>query len=258
MMKSDRALNIGASAFGQAPLPTACPHEESPAYRPAKGKPRSGGAFLWAESQGSRYVWAAARLLRGDLYGIARRRRSELASDNDPHRGSISSRCSGCSQRGHSQSTRLPEALRGGNLQVNRPGPERSSGSFIELAPEPVVRPQRGLRLLLVAGLVEHPGPTLRRGSEWLAAPGARSDAHLRIVADALDLGDVCLAANVELPVAEPEPHGGRHRIPAALVGHEEAVLVTSQVFESRNGLLLVCKRASRRVPDPVVEAIRE
>ena len=79
----------------------------------------------------------------------------------------------------------------------------------------------------------------------------------MRIVADALDLGDGCLAANVELPLAEPEPHRGRHRLPAAPIGHEQAVLVSPQVLESRHSPLLFRERVSRWVPDPVVEAVR-
>src|ERR1017187_4206058 len=98
-------------------------------------------------------------------------------------------------------SARRPAALRGGDLQVDRVEPEGSPEPFIDLAPDPVVSLKRPLCLLAAAG-IEHLRPTVSGGSERLAAYGARADAYLRIVADALDLGDVCLAANVELPVA--------------------------------------------------------
>jgi hypothetical protein len=48
IMKSDRALRIGASAFGQAPELCGSIHEKSPAYRSAKESPRSRGLSISA------------------------------------------------------------------------------------------------------------------------------------------------------------------------------------------------------------------
>jgi len=76
------------------------------------------------------------------------------------------------------------EALRRGDLQVDGLRPEGSAGSFIDLAPEPVVRLQSELSLLLVAWLVEHSRLTLGGGAGRLAADCARRHTYPRIVAD--------------------------------------------------------------------------
>jgi hypothetical protein len=71
--KSPRAANIGTSVRA-GPAPHRAYRDESPAYRPAEGKPRYGGVLLCAESLETRRDRRAMRGT-GDLSGTARRGR---------------------------------------------------------------------------------------------------------------------------------------------------------------------------------------
>jgi hypothetical protein len=51
--------------------------------------------------------------------------------------------------------------------------------------------------------------------------------------------------------------YGSRNPLPAAFVGHEQAVFVPLQVLESPHSPFVACKRVRGRVSDPVVQAIQ-
>jgi hypothetical protein len=66
-VKADR-LQVARRGPGR-PRRWMAAQRQNPAYRPAKEKPRSGGAFLWVQSLGSHHSENHYRMSRGDLYG---------------------------------------------------------------------------------------------------------------------------------------------------------------------------------------------
>ena len=147
--------------------------------------------------------------------------------------------------------------LRGGDLQVDRLGPEGATGSLVDLASDPVMgtraRPPPPARPRAGRATRARPSAGGPSGLPRTLQGATRTRGSLRM---RLTLGDVSLAAGVELPVVEPEPHRRRYRLPAAPVRHQQAVLMALQVFESPHRLLLPGERVGGRVSDPVVEAI--
>src|SRR5207302_2607544 len=81
-------------------------------------------------------------------------------------------------------------------------------------------------------------------------------DPHLGVTADALGLGERLPGVEVELAVAQPEPHRAGDRLPALSVGDHHAVPATAEVVEPAGGSLVCSSRrpgAARPVEEPVL-----
>ena len=84
-----------------------------------------------------------------------------------------------------------------------------------------------------------------------LATDGAWSDAHLRIVTDALAFSGIGARHHVELAVRLAKPYGGRHRDPGLAESGQGNVVLTMNFGWNGASHRSDCKGVARKLPGP-------